>query len=612
MHKQILLLNDGNYEHALVYPYAFVQITAIARKYGIQVIRVDLYEKEYSEILPALLKDQFDFIFISMRNNDTLGLLEYYEGDTYFPMIYLRDLVSWIRLQTAIPIVVGGFGFSVMPELLFSFIHPDFGVYGGADGLFMNYEKLLNEENLESIPNLLFMQGELKRGPVIYYPPLNDIEYTDELITEIKNFQDTYSDRPALVTSIAVDYSRGCPYSCVFCSEPLANGNMVRYREKEVLKKELRLLWGYELRSIFLVCSELKYISIDLICSVFEELKEEGLEFDWRATWIHNLNESEYQRLYSCGFTGGWVDMISLERINLNKINGPYTIEKETLGLDAYISFIKQKRQELSAPFLSIEDLIVKKKDEVPSILHNSWTMFLGNQFCDIGTLRETLRLADENGYSRFFRANSITRPTRMFPQNSFDSDYIFSINETYSRIPVNYVYPTFLYPPQLLKHFGSEAKVEELLSTISDVFLSYAHEYKKSYQQFLITNFSVEEGQQKFTRDISEYFAEESPELNVQARALLLSYVNLHKDVYQTVITRFGIDDYLKKSPFQICQLLYTHFDINQIRTLLEVKEERRMWNYLLFIKSIPIDSSYKELFIKYNTEYVVSRMSH
>ena len=183
--RAILLLNASNLKTALTYPYAFVQVSEIADRYGINSVRKDMYgipEDQWEVYLQRLIQNKpFDMILITLRNTDAVDVNDYSyipknvnyhkpifqssEQTFYYPIQATKRLVQILRKLTDVPLVIGGFAFSIMPERLMNYLEPDYGVIGGPDAFFENFEDILIKQNLNHIANLfIFKQGLSKRG----------------------------------------------------------------------------------------------------------------------------------------------------------------------------------------------------------------------------------------------------------------------------------------------------------------------------------------------------------------------------------------------------------------------------------------------------------------
>jgi hypothetical protein len=177
--QKVLLLNASNMDAFPVYPYAFIQIPALARQVGIDVVCKDLLgipQEKWKQTLQALI-EQHDpvMILVTLQNTDSLVVQDYApdglkkgKGSTYFPIERTRELVTAIREISDLKITVGRFNFSLLPNELMDYLHPDFGVLDGPDDYFAHLEEIQNG-NPGRVENLLYFQeGRLVTNPRIF------------------------------------------------------------------------------------------------------------------------------------------------------------------------------------------------------------------------------------------------------------------------------------------------------------------------------------------------------------------------------------------------------------------------------------------------------------
>ncbi len=507
MKDKILLLNASNYQGNLVYPYAFVQISEIASRYGIDVTRADLFGTEitnWKELLKERLsKNDFKAIFITMRNIDTHGVHEYppeiinQKGsqEVYYPIVLTKKLVEAIKEISKLPIVIGGFGYSILPEKILQFLNADFGVSGEPEGLFENFQILTKPQEIENVPNLYHNNnGVVKSGPRKLYGPAKTREYTDTIVDEIKEFKLKHQEKEnvSFVNSIAVEISRGCPYNCSFCCEPIVNGRLMRYRNLDVIIDDLRFLQKQGFYEIFFVCSELNPLGNDFTIKLSEKVYELNMEFKeeekikWLATYLMNFSLEEFNKLKKSGFVGGWYDIISLDDENLKRNNAPYTT-KEILQI------ISNLDGGLKGGFI-LEDEVLTLQERIYHNKHKTHTgsFFLGNPTVTIQTIRETLLNANKFRLDTIYDKTGINFATRIFDYiclNKHELRETYSINFEGNKIVYNDLYPSFSYPPDLIEHFGSSQKIRDFFTYIQTTFLSSEYLFNIDWQEFIIQN---------------------------------------------------------------------------------------------------------------------------
>ena len=417
--QRALLLNASNMDGYPVYSYAFIQVPAVARLSGIKVICKDLLgipQEKWSQILLDFLKRHDpDMILITLRNTDSLNAQNYKQDDSnsgsanaYFPIERTKDLIAVIQTISDLQIAVGGFGFSVMPEEIMHYLLPDFGVFGDPDGFFEHFDNILAGE-LAQVPNLLYFQDDqLISNPLTFYPPLANPEYTPQVIKEMMAFYEAFPS-PGF-QGAPIEIMRGCIYSCVFCSEPLVKGKLVRYRDVSVILEDIQILVDHGITEMYIISSELNPEGnafvlelADRICA-FNQQQPDDRKVTWfGANYLLTFSSEDYDRLYQSGFTGGWFDITALDDENAIAMRTPYRNKHLLAHLKTYADFKRQQAIQNDEKETSKDDITI------------GWTMFLGNPATTTRTIRNTLYAANQNGIAKLFDDCGVIAPMRVF-----------------------------------------------------------------------------------------------------------------------------------------------------------------------------------------------------
>jgi radical SAM superfamily enzyme YgiQ (UPF0313 family) len=171
-----------------------------------------------------------DVVALGMRNiqnNDYSGI-----GDS---LAYHADLISALRETTSAPIVIGGSGFSVMPEKLMAHLRPDFGISGEGERAFPELLGAIEgrPERLSGIENLhRFENGELVSNPPSgRFLEMNDLAEPDRSLVE-----SLYYERYGIDS---IQTKRGCPLLCEYCTYPQIEGRVGRARDPAAVVDEM-------------------------------------------------------------------------------------------------------------------------------------------------------------------------------------------------------------------------------------------------------------------------------------------------------------------------------------------------------------------------------------
>jgi hypothetical protein len=483
--SDLLLLNASNLPATPIFPYAFVQVTALARRHGLRVARFDfvgLPKQRWLMLLAELIAcHRPRMIGLHLRQADTVVASDYLpppEGDPakyFLPVDDTAELLHHIRALTEVPVVAGGFGFSAYPLRTAQRLGVDFGVQGEPDGFFERWDDVLAGRRLGEVPNLVFRQGRhFRANPRVFYPPSPEGEYDETLIAELVRF---YGERPLLdgsLVHVPVEIARGCPFRCYFCNEPAVKGREVRYRPWAAVAQDLDLLERHGIRYLWFVCSEINIHptqcrALARRMAARNRGREPARPTRWRSYNIPRMSAADTRRMIAAGFEPGCNDFPSFDDQNLTRCRVPF---RSAAALAYYRRFLDWADAQPVAP-----------RDR------QIFYLFLGNAFADARTIATTLRSVDRHGLADRHEIASLGAATRVF-----EIDGALSCGDARSMTTVgragkarlDLVGPTYHYPPALVRHLGSEKAVREFLAYVGATFLSSEHERQRDWPGFL------------------------------------------------------------------------------------------------------------------------------
>ena len=502
---RVLLLNAANMESFPVYPYAFVQVAAVARRANIEVVCQDLLGipvADWPETIERLQEQHEPAMFlITLRNTDSMTYGDYQlnsqgtdSGKAYFPIERTKTLINTIRALSKKPIVIGGFGFSILAKELMPILQPDFGVFGGADEFFLYFQDIIQGEYCH-VANLLYFQGaKVMANKRFHFPPSAEIEYTPQAVEDMMAFYDRFPEPGFL--GAPVEIMRGCNHTCVFCCEPFVAGRKVQYRDFEVIMGEIELLVKNGINEIYMISSELNPEGNEFILQLADRIKAfndrqlAARKVSWfGANYLLKFDQDEYRRLSASRFTGGWFDITGLDDRNARAMHTPYRNENLVGHLKNYVQY-ERERVDHSAN----EASGAEKDRELPAAASAGnqqvhWTMFLGNPAATMQTIRKTIALTNREGLAKLFNSCYVVRPLRVFDYEKPSSEMLavtFSIDHQLQRVSYQQTLPTFAYPPALLDQLGSEEAIETMFAHIADTYLSNAYKETRDWGEFL------------------------------------------------------------------------------------------------------------------------------
>ena len=205
-----------------VYPLGISMIAAALRDDGHEVAMFDFLQHDMSlEALAAAIRETApELIGVSLRNIDNVNLLN---EQRYVDAV--KDIVATARKETDARVVLGGSGFSVMPEAVLQAVDADYGIVGEGERLIRNLVRdaakgiYPEEQILRAEPGLT---GE--EIPSAHYDP------------RILEFYLQAGNMAGVQTK------RGCPHSCAYCTYPVLEGHALRPRSPVRVADDIELL----------------------------------------------------------------------------------------------------------------------------------------------------------------------------------------------------------------------------------------------------------------------------------------------------------------------------------------------------------------------------------
>jgi lipid biosynthesis B12-binding/radical SAM protein len=217
--KRILLVSSNiSRDPQPVYPLGLSIVAAGLAESGHHVEQFDYLASGESETLfrEKIASFDPDFVCVSLRNLDDCDSL----SRTGYPEI-ARRLVGWVRETTGVPVIIGGPGYSILPEELLSFTGADHGVVGEGERIVCELIRDLSEGRT---PPPIVRGDTLLDGSEMPSP-----RYNGEMIAY-------YLDQGGMLN---LQTKRGCPHDCMYCIYPALEGNRFRFRDTSAVVDDI-------------------------------------------------------------------------------------------------------------------------------------------------------------------------------------------------------------------------------------------------------------------------------------------------------------------------------------------------------------------------------------
>lgn len=230
--KRVLLLNS-NLMRPPVTPVALDYLASSLEMQGFQADILDLcFATSWPGELDQYLKNHLPLVIgLTVRNSDDC----YYQSqDFIIPRI--GEIVHYIKRRTKRPIILGGVGFSVMPEKILEFLDLDLGIWGDGEWALSEFVLRLSDGNEPyRSPGLIYRRvGKFKKNPANFKDILDLPLPRRDAVDNLRYLREG--------GMVGIETKRGCNQKCIFCVDPLAKGKECRLRPPKTVVDEIETL----------------------------------------------------------------------------------------------------------------------------------------------------------------------------------------------------------------------------------------------------------------------------------------------------------------------------------------------------------------------------------
>jgi radical SAM superfamily enzyme YgiQ (UPF0313 family) len=269
-----VLLISGNREDVdiRVLALGLACVAAAAKSAGHEVRLLDLViERDpRTAVLQAIRSFNPGVIAISVRNIDDQKM-----RGTRFLLDQAREAVTWCREASAAPIVLGGAGFSILPQPILDYLAADMGIQGEGEMVFPELlQRLQAGERTGNLPGL-FQRGQAAPARRSFAKGLNAFPLPDPALL-------AKSLAGAKNAPVPVQTRRGCPMSCSYCSTPTIEGKSVRFRTAESVVTWIHR-WVEQGFSHFYFVDNTFNLPPTYAAQLCAQIIDAGLKISWRC-----------------------------------------------------------------------------------------------------------------------------------------------------------------------------------------------------------------------------------------------------------------------------------------------------------------------------------------
>jgi radical SAM superfamily enzyme YgiQ (UPF0313 family) len=203
---------------------------------------------------------------LSVRNTDDCSFVS---RKSFLP--WIGNVVTELRGLTEALIILGGVGFSTMPDVVLQATQADCGIEGdGEEALLALTRCIAKGMDFTRLPNMVYWHdGKVVRNPRA------DVDLRHLPAPRRRLFDNKRYEQ--LGAMVGIETKRGCPGRCVFCADPVAKGKNVRLRPAENVVQEIQNLVDQGVSWLHLCDSEFN-IPIEHAKDVCRAIIKNGLE----------------------------------------------------------------------------------------------------------------------------------------------------------------------------------------------------------------------------------------------------------------------------------------------------------------------------------------------
>ncbi|NPV46104.1 MAG: radical SAM protein [Armatimonadetes bacterium] len=168
---------------------------------------------------------------LTLRNTD-----DCYMAGQYSCLPQAQATVQLLRRHTDAPLVVGGCGFSLFPELLVTELGADYGISGEGEAALPELAQCLQSgEDPRGITGLVYRDGDAVQANPRGWADLAPLRLSARALLDNARYWREGGQG-------GFETKRGCDRGCIYCADPVAKGRMVRRRDPRDVATEVATL----------------------------------------------------------------------------------------------------------------------------------------------------------------------------------------------------------------------------------------------------------------------------------------------------------------------------------------------------------------------------------
>ena len=292
-------------------PLGILYLASYVRQHlkDIEIKAIDGYQENTQKIIKRILKYKPEILGVSFTTQAATGAY------------YLINEIK--KLNKNITVVTGGAHPTILPDETFKLSNADLVVVGEGEITFCEIvEKVMNNEDTRFIDGTFHKEnGKIirnKERPFI--KDLDSIPFPARDLLDINEYPGYMYKKLGFDTSIIS--ARGCPYNCIYCSNPVWKSQRpwFRLRSPKNFVDEIEfIVKNYGIREFFDETDEFNG-NLKWAKEVCDEIIQRDLNISWKAQMrVDHVDEELADKLKKSGF---WMGLFGLESANNKTLKG--------------------------------------------------------------------------------------------------------------------------------------------------------------------------------------------------------------------------------------------------------------------------------------------------
>lgn len=240
-----MLLVNTNLMKPPVAPLALDYLASALEGFEVNLLDLCFAEDYAQEIDRYFASNSVAAIALTLRNTDDT----HFSGQDFF-VPTLKEIADHLKSHTSAPLILGGAGFSIMPEAILQFCKLDLGIWGeGEYSLPLLIKKIAAGEGYRDVPGLIYRAKEGFRRNRPRYLDLKAMPPPERKTVDNRRYF-------AEGGMGSIEAKRGCAKACIYCADPLGKGRRTRMRSPKSVVDEIEALLHMGIDSLHFCDSE--------------------------------------------------------------------------------------------------------------------------------------------------------------------------------------------------------------------------------------------------------------------------------------------------------------------------------------------------------------------